>query len=95
MMNKEHLTQKGLKKIFSIKASLGKGLSENLTSVFPGLAPIEKSAIKPPVIVDNHWLAGFSSAEGCFLCIIRKNKTSKTGYQVAVGFILIQHSRDT
>ena len=95
MMNKEHLTQKGLKKIFSIKASLGKGLSENLTSVFPGLAPIEKSAIKPPVIVDNHWLAGFSSAEGCFLCIIRKNKTSKTDYQVAVGFILIQHSKDT
>jgi len=95
MMNKEHLTELGLRKIFSIKASLGKGLSKKLINVFPDLVAIEKPIIKMTEIVDNHWLGGFTSAEGCFDCIIRKNSTTKIGHQVAIRLTIIQHSRDT
>lgn len=95
MMNKQHLTEEGFKKIIRIRASIGKGLSENLLSIFPGVIPYEKPVIKTSEIVDNNWLAGFSTAEGCFECVIRNNSTTKIGRQVGVRFTLIQHSRDT
>jgi hypothetical protein len=94
MVNKEHLTDEGLRKIFSIKASLGKGISNNLTNFFPEVAPIETPVINPVEQENNNWLAGFSSAEGSFTCKISKNITTKIGRQVAVRFILIQHTKD-
>lgn len=93
-MNKQHLTDQGLKKIFSIRASIGKGLSDNLTGVFSDIVPYEKPVINVPKLIDNHWLAGFSTAEGCFESIIRNNSTTKIGQQVIVRFTLAQHSRD-
>ena len=36
-----------------IRASIGKGLSENLTSVFSDIIPYEKPVINTPEIVDN------------------------------------------
>jgi hypothetical protein len=45
MVNKEHLTEEGLLKIISIRASLNKGLSDKLNDSFPGIIP----AIKPSV----------------------------------------------
>jgi hypothetical protein len=95
MFNKEHLTDEGLRKIFSIKASLGKGISKNLMDVYPEVCPIVKSIIQPVVQVNNYWLAGFSSAEGSFTCKISKNSTTRIGRQVVVRFILIQHAKDT
>ncbi len=95
MMNKEHLTEGGLREIFRIRASLGKGLSEKLTNVFPDLVPLEKPEIKTAEIIDNYWVAGFASGEGCFDCVVRKSSTVKVGYQVAVRFTIIQHYRDT
>lgn len=33
-------------------------------------------------------------AEGCFLCLVRKNPTHLIGHQVTLSFILTQHMRD-
>ena len=41
-----------------------------------------------------NWLAGFVEAEGCFLCLIRKNVGHLIGYQVTLSFSLYQHARD-
>ena len=96
MINKEHLTEEGLTKIVSIRASLGKGLSEGLKKHFPNIIPLEKpAALRAAETLNNSWLAGFVSAEGCFECVIKKSQTTKTGYQVVVRFTINQHSRDT
>lgn len=93
MTAKEHLTMNGLLKIVSIKASMNKGLSENLVKAFPDLAPVKRPLIKVPDMIDPNWLAGFIDGEGCFYVKINKDNT-KTGYTVSLNFIITQHSRD-
>jgi len=92
LVNKKHLTEEGLKELFSVRASLGKGLSDKLANVYPDVLPKEKPIVETIVIKDNNWLAGFVDAEGCFECVVRKHPTVKIGYQIAVRFTVIQHS---
>jgi hypothetical protein len=43
LMNaKEHLTTSGLNKILSIRASINKGLSEELKTAFPNITPVKR-----------------------------------------------------
>lgn len=63
MINKQHLTKERLRKIVSIRASLGKGLSTSLTNYFSDIVPIKRPIIKPADRFDNEWLTGFVSAE--------------------------------
>jgi hypothetical protein len=52
-MNKgEHLTEDGLVKIINLKASLNKGLSNNLKLYFPNVIGIERSIINPPININ-------------------------------------------
>lgn len=92
--NKEHNTLVGLTKIIALKASLNKGLNEELKAVFPTIVPVERSQFGNQLIQDPNWLAGFTSGEGSFLVSIFKSKTL-TGFAVRLRFNLIQHSRDT
>ena len=73
---------------------MNKGLSEKLIKVYPGLIPKEISTLETINIKNDNFLSGFSDAEGCFECVIRKHPTVKIGYQVAVRFTLAQHLRD-
>ena len=66
-MNKgEHLNEKGLYKIISLKASLNKGRPNNLKLYFPNVIGIERSNINPPININYNWIAGFISGEGSF-----------------------------
>ena len=49
--------------------------------------------VKNKKVKDTHWLAGFTSAEGCFLIIIFKSKT-KIGEAILLIFSVAQHSRN-
>lgn len=89
--NKEHLNMEGLKKIVAIRASLNKGLSDELKTVFPNILPVPRPEVN---LKDPNWLAGFTSGEGCFLISIFKSKTL-IGNAVKLRFSLTQHSRDT
>jgi hypothetical protein len=52
-MNKdEHLNEKGLSKIISLKASLNKGLPNNLKLYFLNVIGIERSNINPPININ-------------------------------------------
>lgn len=99
----EHLTVDGplLKKIVcrtfaraSIKASLNKGLSDNLNVAFPGTVPVLIPKVEDRKISDLHWLAGFTEAEGCFFVATKESPLSKLGETVWLKFLLTQHSRD-
>ena len=87
MNNKEHLTEKGINEIMSIKASINKGLTGTLKAIFPNIVPVERPIIKNQIIKSPLWLIGFVDGEGCFYLRIRKN-------QVILAFSISQHCRD-
>jgi LAGLIDADG endonuclease len=52
MSRKEHLTIKGLHKIVSIKASMNKGLSDDLKNLFPNIIPVKRYLVQDQIIKD-------------------------------------------
>lgn len=94
MREKKHLTLEGVKDIVAIKASLNKGLSDNLKAAFPGTIPYNRPCNIHKNIPHPDWMAGFVSGEGCFYVGIKKSSTYKVGFQVMLEFSISQHSRD-
>lgn len=94
MEKKEHLTQEGLNTIVAIKSSINKGLSESLKTAFPYIVPVNRPVVRNQVIRDPYWLAGFASAEGCFLVNLSTSASHRLGVRINLRFNLSQHSRD-
>jgi hypothetical protein len=99
-INKDHFSPEGIIKMVSIKASINKGLSDNLKEAFPTAEIIDPSSLLKGLIyvkegksINPYWVAGFSEAEGCFFVILQKNK-SKASYQIKIGYQVTQHNRD-
>jgi hypothetical protein len=92
--SKNHLTAEGLRKIVSLRASMNTGLSDELKCSFSGVIPVPRPTVKLPENIDPHWLAGFVSAEGCFMIKCNQNLTCKSGFQILLRFQITQHTRD-
>ena len=97
VQNREHLTEEGLTEIVEIKSSLNLGLSPQLKEYFSEIVLAQRP--RPPLdsnqkILDPFWLAGFTSAEGCFFINLHKVTDRKLNERVKLGFKLTQHSRD-
>ena len=90
----QHLTDSGLFKIASLKASLNKGLPEKLNKYFPTIIKVERPKVNIPININPHWIGGFYSGVGCFYVNIYKSKEHKIGYGIALQIILGQHNRD-
>lgn len=67
VLNKEHLTFEGLRKIIALKVSSNQGLSEKHKLAFPDVVPVARPIVKEQTILDPLWVAGFTSAEGSFI----------------------------
>jgi hypothetical protein len=91
---KEHLTQQGLEKLVSIKASMNNGLADELKAAFPEIIPVKTPQVKDKVILNPNLISGFVTAEGCFNVQIYKSKT-KLKKAVQLRFYITQHNRDT
>lgn len=95
LMNKnEHLNKEGLIKIIKLKASLNKGLPDNLKINFPNIIRVERPRVDIPIDIDYNWIAGFFSGDGCFSIGIYKSGDHKIGYGIIFQIIFTQHSRD-
>lgn len=94
IINKQHLTVKGLNRLVTLKASMNNGLSDQLKEAFPNLIANEQKCEVIKDIPDPNWLAGFTSGEGCFLVRVFNSTGHKTGYQVQLRFQITQQSRD-
>jgi hypothetical protein len=89
------LTAEGLKEIIAIKASINRGLTEQLKTAFPDRPkPVPRPSVEDQEIKDPNWLAGFTSAEGCFLVDVQNSNSHKTGKQVILKFQISQNIRD-
>ena len=86
IQNKEHLTLEGLQKIIAIKASMNWRLSSNLVLAFPDITPCGRLLVKDQNIKDRHWLAVFTSGDGCFIVRVKKSSTYRLGIQVELMF---------
>ena len=93
MINKEHLTKKGLNKIISIKAAINHGLSPELQLYFPDIFPVFRPLVENKTIPNGEWIVGFTSGEGCFKISLVKRANRKID-QVYLVFQITQHSRD-
>lgn len=95
----EHLTEEGLNKVVAIKAAINLGLSLKLKEAFPDIVPVKRflvtegTLVSPTKISDPYWLAGFTSAEGCFFVNITKYG-SELKERIRLRFTITQHSRD-
>jgi len=94
MNKKEHLNIEGVFKIISIKASMNKGLSEELKKAFPSIILTKRPINFFQNIKDPQWLTGFVDGEGCFHIHIRKSQFILGRPQVALEFSISQHARD-
>lgn len=97
MQKKEHLTLEGIQKIVNLKASINKGLSDELKITFPKTIPMERPLVVDQVIKDPNWVAGFVSGEGCFLVNLYKvlsGASTRLGEGVALKLKVAQHLRD-
>jgi len=97
--NKEHLTEVGLRKLISIRASINKGLPERLEVAFSNITPMTRPQTPKINLESNtpdikHWKAGFVSGEGCFFIKTSKSKTHKLGMSVTLNFFVTQNIRD-
>jgi len=68
MNTREHLTMVGLAKIVNRKASMNKGLSEQLKKQFLDVVQIQRPIVEISQfhVSNPSWLVGFAEAEGCF-----------------------------
>lgn len=91
------MSMEGIKKIVAIKASMNRGiLSDKLRIAFPNVKPAQKGTEFTLEIPNGYdqWVAGFSSAEGCFSVVVCESPTCRLGFEVRLEFILSQHTRD-
>ena len=66
--NKEHLTEGGLRKLISIRASINKGLPTRIGAAFLNITPVPRPLVPKATLELNspevkQWMAGFVSAE--------------------------------
>lgn len=90
---KEHLNQKGLVKIVSLRAFLNKRLSNNLKFHLRNLTNIIKPYTAILHLINSNWVARFYSEEGSFSIQITKSKTHKLNYRVFLSIKIGQHIR--
>lgn len=94
IVRKEHLTMEGFHKIVAIKASMNKGLSDNLKEDFPTIKPVDRPKVEFKGIPEPNWFVGFSEGEACFLVKINQSTKPKIRTQIQLRFTLTQHTRD-
>jgi len=93
LINKEHLTPEGLRKIIAIRASVNNGLSEALKEAFPDIIPVMRPERNNISIYNPQWLAGFTSGEGSFGVKVRNPKENSNAF-IELIFQINQHVRD-
>jgi hypothetical protein len=70
----------------SIRASINKGLSDELKAAFPNTIPTPRPEVEESLINHPWWVAGFTEGEGCFYIVITQSPESKNGFTISLGF---------
>jgi hypothetical protein len=69
----EHLTERGLLEIISLKSSLNLGLPDYLKNAFPNIMAKDRPEYFFKGIPDPFWVSGFISGDGSFQIVLRNS----------------------
>jgi len=69
----EHLTERGLLEIISLKSNLNLGLPDNLKNAFPNIMAKDRPEYFFKGIPDPFWVSGFISGDGSFQIVLRNS----------------------
>ena len=69
----EHLTERGLLEIISLKSNLNLGLPENLKNAFPNIMAKDRPEYFFKGIPNPFWVSGFISGDGSFQIVLRNS----------------------
>ncbi len=94
VLRKEHTAPEGLLKIVGLKASMNRGISDELKAAFPNTINVARDLVVNKKIKDPNWLAGFVNGDGCFFVNIMKSASHSSGFVVNLVFKITQHSKD-
>lgn len=86
---KEHLNSTGFTTILSYYASINRGLSTTLSSLYPHVVGVDRIKPNLPDSLNPNWVSGFTAGDGGFSIGIRSNTN-----QIYFRFHVAQHSRD-
>lgn len=81
LQSKQHLQEKGLNRILSIKSVLNNGLSDKLKALFPSVIAIDRpilDVVNIPLNPNN--VSGFTEGYGCFTLNISSKTKQITAY---------------
>lgn len=91
---KEHLNIEGVQKLVNIRASMNRNVPDNFKDSFTSILPAPRVEVLPPNFIAPEWIAGFTTAEGCFLIKLWNSKAYKAGVGIRLAFTITQHVRD-
>ena len=93
---KDHLSEKGLLELISLKSSLNLGLPANLKLAFPNVIAKDRPQYKFKGISNRNpfWISGFVSGEGSFHIVVRKPENKSITGEVFARFSIHLHVRD-
>jgi len=86
--------EEALQQIINLRASMNLGLSDLQKSKFINSKPVYRQIINSDSIPDLNWIAGFTSAEGCFSVSISQSNRTKIGQVIQLKLKITQHNRD-
>ena len=89
---KEHLTSKGIQEIVSVKASMNRGLSNELKEAFSNTKISSRPLTVNQQIPSPYWISGFTSGEGNFFIALDRSG-SETKFS-SLRLNISQHIRD-
>lgn len=90
LQSKQHLQEKGLNRILSIKSVLNNGLSDKLKALFPSVIAIDRPVLDVANIPLNpNYVSGFTEGDGCFTVNI-----SSTTKQISAYYVIELHKRE-
>jgi hypothetical protein len=84
-----HLTEKGLLEIISLKSNLNLGLPVKLKKAFPNVTEVNKVVYKFNGIPNPFWISGFTIGEGSFQVVVRN-----PNHEILTRFSIHLHIRD-
>jgi len=86
---KEHLNYTGFTTVLSYYASINRGLSSTISSLYPNIIGVDRIKPNLPDCLNPNWVSGFTAGDGGFSIGIRTNTN-----QIYFRFHVTQHSRD-
>ena len=94
ILNKDHLTEKGFLKILSYYASINRGVSTKISTLYPNILPVNRPTVNLPKNLNPHWVSGFVAGDGGFSIYVKSAKDYIIKEKVYSRFHITQHSVD-